>query len=161
MIRIGFGTDAHRFAHNRRLILGGVTIPFDMGLFGHSDADALSHAIADSLLGAAALGDIGSHFPDTDPAFQGISSLILLERVKKLLEDNGWEIGNIDSVLIIEKPRVTQYIDDMRTKIAGALGIDRSLVSIKATTTEGMGFMGRGEGVNAEAVSLLTGRVAG
>ena len=154
-MRIGIGYDAHRLVAGRSLVLGGVTIPYELGLAGHSDADVLCHALADALLGAAALGDIGKHFPDSDPSLSGISSLLLLSRVKQLLGRQGWRIVNVDSVIIAEKPRLAPYIEKMQAKVAAALGIQPAIVSIKATTTEGLGFCGAGQGIAAQAVSLI------
>lgn len=154
-MRIGTGFDTHKLAEERKLIIGGVEIPYEKGLLGHSDADVLLHAIIDALLGAAALGDIGSHFPDTDEAYKGISSIELLERTAKLLLENGHTVSNIDSTIIVQKPKMAPHIDAMRENIAGALGIDKSLVSVKAKTNEHMGFTGRGEGIEARAVALL------
>ena len=155
-MRIGTGYDVHRLVEGRRLILGGVDIPFEKGLLGHSDADVLVHAIMDALLGAAALGDIGLHFPDSDPAYKGADSLSLARRVSKILEENGWTIENVDSTVIAQAPRLRPYIDQMRANIAGALGIDVRKVSVKATTVEHLGFTGRGEGISAQAAALLT-----
>lgn len=155
MIRIGFGKDVHRLGEGRPLILGGVAVPFKKGLLGHSDADVVCHAIIDALLGAAALGDIGTHFPDSDDKYKNVSSLILLEDVRKLIESQDWEIGNIDCVVVIQEPKIVKYITDMRKNIADVLQIDMSAVSIKATTTEGMGFEGAGDGVTAESTALL------
>lgn len=155
-MRIGTGYDVHRLAEGRKLIIGGVDIPYEKGLLGHSDADVLLHAVMDALLGAAALGDIGSHFPDTDPAFQGISSVRLLERVGKILEKNCFLIENIDATIIAQAPKMRPHIDAMRQNIADALGLDVSLVSVKATTEEGLGFTGSMEGISAQAVCLLT-----
>ena len=154
-MRIGIGYDAHKFAENRKLILGGVDIPYEKGLLGVSDADVLLHAIMDALLGAAALGDIGKHFPPSDPKYLGISSIKLLNHVCKLLKENGFTVENIDSIVIAEKPHISKFIPEMRKNIAESLGIDISAVSVKATTTEGMGFEGRGEGIAAQAVCLL------
>jgi len=154
-VRIGIGYDAHRLVEGRKLIVGGVNIPFEKGLLGHSDADVLVHAINDALLGAAALGDIGRHFPDTDPKYKDISSLVLMKRVAELLKEEGFGIVNIDSVIIAEKPKFAPYIEKMRENIAFALNIQKEKVSIKATTTEGMGFEGRGEGISAKAVCLI------
>lgn len=154
-MRIGIGYDAHRLVEGRKLIVGGVNIPFEKGLLGHSDADVLVHAINDALLGAAALGDIGRHFPDTDPKYKDISSLVLMKRVAELLKEEGFGIVNIDSVIIAEKPKFAPYIEKMRENIAFALNIQKEKVSIKATTTEGMGFEGRGEGISAKAVCLI------
>jgi len=154
-MRIGTGYDAHRLKKGFKLILGGVNIEFERGLEGYSDADVLSHAIADAILGAAALGDIGMWFPDSDDKYKGISSMIILREVSGMMYKNGYEIENIDSVLILEKPKVAQYIDVMKENIGEALGIDKRKISIKATTTEGMGFEGKGEGISAYAVVLL------
>ena len=155
-MRIGMGYDVHRLVEGRPLVMGGVTIPYELGLLGHSDADVLLHAIADALLGAAALGDIGKHFPDTDPAYKGISSIILLERVGKLLEENMFFIENIDATIIAQAPKMRPYIDQMRENIANALGIDAGQVNVKATTEEGLGFTGEGKGISAQAVCMLT-----
>ena len=155
MIRIGHGYDVHRFAEKRKLILGGVEIPYEYGLLGHSDADVLAHAIMDALLGAAALGDIGKHFPDTDEAYSGADSMLLLRGVCRILAENGYEIGNIDSTVIAQKPKLRGYIDDMRAHIAQACGIDIDYVSVKATTEEKLGFTGRLEGISAHAVCLI------
>ena len=154
-MRIGIGYDAHRFTEGRPLILGGVDIPYEKGLEGHSDADVLAHAIADALLGALGLGDIGKHFPDTDPQYKGISSILLIEKVRDLIYYEGWIVSNVDTVLIMQKPKIASYIDQMRKIIAGALWIDVAQVSVKATTTEKMGFEGREEGISAQAVCLL------
>lgn len=156
--RIGYGYDVHRLVAGRRLVIGGVEIPHDLGLDGHSDADVLVHAIADALLGAAALGDIGVHFPNSDARYRGISSLLLLKEVALLLARSGYEVGNIDSTVILERPRIMPYAAAMRTNIAGALGISPDAVSVKATTGEGLGFTGRGEGAAAHAVALLFSR---
>lgn len=155
-MRIGMGYDVHRLAEGRELILGGVRIPYEKGLLGHSDADVLLHAIMDALLGAAALGDIGKHFPDTDPAYEGISSLKLLERVGELLEEHCFLIENIDATIIAQEPRMRPYIDAMREKIAAALKITTAQVSVKATTEEGLGFTGKKEGISSQAICLLT-----
>lgn len=155
-MRIGTGYDVHRLAQDRDLIMGGVKIPYEKGLLGHSDADVLLHAVMDALLGAAALGDIGQHFPDSDPAYQGISSLLLLEKVGGLLAEKGFVIENIDSTIIAQAPKMRPYINTMRDNIAKALGIGMDFVSVKATTEEGMGFTGTGEGISAQAVCLLT-----
>lgn len=154
-MRIGMGYDVHRLAENRKMIIGGVEIPYEKGLLGHSDADVLLHAIMDALLGAAALGDIGKHFPDTDPAYEGISSMKLLEKVGQLLEDNRYVIENIDATIIAQKPKMRPYIDIMRENIAGALGIDLSQVNVKATTEEGLGFTGALEGISSQAICML------
>lgn len=154
-MRIGLGFDAHRFAGGRPLVLGGVDIPYPRGLEGHSDADVLIHAIMDALLGGAALGDIGRHFPDTDLAYRGVSSLVLLGRVKELLRGRGFSPVNLDSVIIAQKPRVSPYIPAMEEAVARTLDMPPGCVNVKATTTEGMGFTGREEGISAAAVALL------
>lgn len=154
-MRIGMGYDVHRLVPDRDLIMGGVKIPYEKGLLGHSDADVLLHAISDALLGAAALGDIGKHFPDTDPKYKGISSLLLLEEVGKLLEENFYFIENIDATIIAQAPKMRPYIDEMRANIAKVLCIDISQVNVKATTEEGLGFTGTGEGISAQAICLL------
>jgi 2-C-methyl-D-erythritol 2,4-cyclodiphosphate synthase len=156
-IRVGFGYDVHPLIEGRKLILGGVNIPSDTGLLGHSDADVLLHAICDALLGAAALGDIGKHFPDTDETYRGISSSKLLKHVGILLQGNGYKISNIDSTIILEKPKISKYVDSMRKLIAKALLISHHQVSIKATTHEGLGAFGRGEGCAAYAVASIIG----
>ena len=155
MTRFGMGYDVHRLVEGRKLIIGGVEIPHTLGLLGHSDADVLLHAIADALLGAAALGDIGRHFPDTDPRYRDISSVRLLERVRAIGEEKGFQVHNIDATVILEKPRLAQYIDRMCLNIAKALNIAADLVSVKAKTNEGMGFAGRREGVAALAVATV------
>lgn len=155
-MRIGMGYDVHRLVEGRPLIMGGVAIPYELGLLGHSDADVLLHAIADALLGAAALGDIGKHFPDTDPQYKGISSLILLERVGGLLEENMFFIENIDATIIAQAPKMRPHIDQMRQNIANALKIDVEQVNVKATTEEGLGFTGEGKGISAQAICMLT-----
>lgn len=155
-MRIGMGYDVHKLVEGRDLIMGGVKIPYEKGLLGHSDADVLLHAISDALLGAAALGDIGKHFPDTDPAYKGISSLILLEHVGKLLEEEGFLIENIDATIIAQAPKMRPHIDTMRENIANALGIEVSQVNVKATTEEGLGFTGTGEGISSQAICMLT-----
>jgi 2-C-methyl-D-erythritol 2,4-cyclodiphosphate synthase len=157
-MRIGTGYDVHRFAEGRKLILGGVQIPYEKGLLGHSDADVIVHAIMDALLGAAALGDIGQHFPDSDPAYEGISSLLLLEKCGKLLAEKGYSVGNIDSIIIAQQPKMMPYLEQMRANIADALQIGIGQVSVKATTEEHLGFTGRGEGIAAQAVCLLDGK---
>ncbi len=154
-MRIGTGYDVHRLVEGRKLILGGVDIPYEKGLLGHSDADVLVHAIMDALLGAAALGDIGLHFPDSDPAYEGADSLSLAGHVSRILEDNGWIIENVDSTVIAQAPKLRPYIDQMRTNIARALRIDVTKVSVKATTEEHLGFTGRGEGIAAQAITIL------
>ncbi len=154
-MRIGHGYDVHRLVEGRDLVLGGVKIPYEKGLLGHSDADVLTHAVMDALLGAAALGDIGRHFPDTDEAYRGISSLKLAEAVARLLAQNGYHIGNIDATVIAEKPKLAPYLPDMRQNLAKALGIAVEDIHIKATTEEGLGFSGEGRGIAAHAVCLL------
>lgn len=158
-MRIGMGYDVHRLTANRDLILGGVKIPWELGLLGHSDADVLLHAIMDALLGAAALGDIGKHFPDSDPAYSGISSLVLLSHVKKLIDSSGYEVGNIDATIIAQKPKMAPHIPEMIRNVAETLEIPVSCVNIKATTEEGLGFTGRGEGIAAQAVCLLNNKM--
>lgn len=155
-MRIGMGYDVHRLAEDRALIIGGVEIPYEKGLLGHSDADVLLHAIMDALLGAAAMGDIGKHFPDTDPAYKGISSLVLLEKVGELLRENGFIIENIDATIIAQAPKMRPYIDSMRENIARVLEVDISCVNVKATTEEGLGFTGSGEGISSQAICMLT-----
>ena len=155
-MRIGMGYDVHRLTEGRKLIMGGVEIPYEKGLLGHSDADVLLHAIMDALLGAAALGDIGKHFPDTDPAYKGISSLKLLGEVGRLLEENFFFIENIDATIIAQAPKMRPHIDTMRENIANALGIAVEQVNVKATTEEGLGFTGSGEGISSQAICLLT-----
>lgn len=150
------GYDVHKLAENRKLIIGGVEIPYEKGLLGHSDADVLLHAIMDALLGAAALGDIGKHFPDTDEKYKGISSVKLLEHVGALLEENCFLIENIDATIIAQAPKMRPYIDTMRENIAKALGVDISQVNVKATTEEGLGFTGTGEGISSQAICMLT-----
>ena len=155
-MRVGMGYDVHKLTEGRDLILGGVNIPWEKGLLGHSDADVLIHAIMDALLGAAALGDIGKHFPDTDPAYKGISSVKLLVHVAGLLKENGYAVGNIDATIIAQAPKMRPYIDTMRENIAQALGISVEQVNVKATTEEGLGFTGSGEGISSQAICLLT-----
>ncbi|WP_456436090.1 2-C-methyl-D-erythritol 2,4-cyclodiphosphate synthase [Thermovibrio ammonificans] len=155
MFRVGIGYDAHRLESGYRLVLGGVEIPYHKGLKGHSDADVLVHAVCDAALGAAALGDIGEHFPDTDPKYRGISSLRLLEKVAQLLRLEGFTVVNVDTVVVAQAPKLKPYKQQMAENIARALGILPSQVSVKATTTEGMGFEGRGEGISAQAVVLI------
>lgn len=150
------GYDVHKLVEGRELIIGGVNIPYELGLLGHSDADVLLHAISDALLGAAALGDIGKHFPDTDPAYKGISSILLLEKVGKLLEEKLYFIENIDATIIAQAPKMRPHIDQMRENIAKALCINIEQVNIKATTEEGLGFTGEGKGISAQAICLLT-----
>lgn len=154
-MRIGHGYDVHRFSENRKLIIGGEEIDFELGLLGHSDADVLTHAVMDALLGAAALGDIGKLFPDSDPEFEGADSIALLSHVCKVLAQNGYSIGNIDSTVIAQKPKLAPHIENMRKNLAQACGIDISCVSVKATTEERLGFTGRLEGISAHAVCVL------
>lgn len=153
--RVGYGYDAHRFAPNRKLMLGGVDVPFEQGLDGHSDADVLVHAVCDALLGALALGDIGRHFPDTDPAYKGIDSLILLRKTGELLAKKGYRVGNIDVSLRMQKPKIAAYVPAMQKNLAKALRVETGQISVKATTTEKMGFEGQGEGASASAVALV------
>ena len=155
-MRVGMGYDVHKLTEGRKLILGGVEIPYEKGLLGHSDADVLLHAIMDALLGAASLGDIGKHFPDTDPAYKGISSIKLLEHVGKLLDDHMYVIENIDATIIAQRPKLASYRPQMEENIAEALHLDPSRVSVKATTEEGLGFTGSGEGIASQAITLLT-----
>lgn len=155
MYRVGHGFDAHRLVEGRRLVLGGVDIPFEKGLLGHSDADALIHAICDALLGATAMGDIGRMFPDTDERYRGISSLILLEHVAKEISSAGYRVSNIDTTVAAQAPRLAPHAELMRENIAKAVGVDISQVSVKATTTEKMGFTGRGDGIAAWAVAMI------
>lgn len=154
-MRVGTGYDVHKFSENRDLIIGGVNIPYTLGLLGHSDADVLLHAIMDALLGAAALGDIGKYFPDTDNKYKNISSLVLLKEVGSLLKERGYGIENIDSTIIAQRPKMASYIDTMRKNIADTLDIPIDSVGVKATTEEGLGFTGRGEGISAQAIALL------
>lgn len=155
-MRIGTGYDVHRLVEDRDLIVGGMKIPYGKGLLGHSDADVLLHAVMDALLGAAALGDIGLHFPDSNPAYKGISSMKLLEKVGEMLAEHGFLVENIDSTIIAQAPKMRPYINDMRENIARSLGLDAEHVNVKATTEEGLGFTGSGEGIAAQAVCLLT-----
>ena len=154
-MRVGLGYDVHKLVENRKLILGGVEIPYEKGLLGHSDADVLLHSIMDSLLGACALGDIGSHFPDTDSKFKGISSIKLLEEVNKLIIKSGYIINNIDSVVIAQKPKLFPYIENMRKNIANALSIDINQINVKATTEEGLGFTGSMLGISSQSISSV------
>ncbi len=154
-MRIGEGYDVHRLILGRKLILGGVDVPYDMGLDGHSDADVLTHAIMDSLLGAAALGDIGKLFPDNDDRFLGADSLGLLKEVVRVLDENGYEIVNVDSTVVAQRPKLSPYIDEMRERLANAAGVCKDIISIKATTEEKLGFTGRGEGIAARAICLI------
>lgn len=157
MTRFGMGYDVHQLVEGRRLIIGGVEIPFEKGLLGHSDADVLLHAIADALLGAAALGDIGKHFPDTDEQYRGISSIILLEHVGRLLLDKGYTVGNVDATIVAQRPKMLPYIDKMRENIAKALKTDLDRINIKATTEEHLGFTGAGQGISSYAVAGIEG----
>lgn len=154
-LRVGIGYDAHRFAQGRDLILGGVKVPYDAGLDGHSDADVLAHALIDALLGAARSQDIGYHFPDSDPAYKGVSSMILLEQAVKIVRDRGWRIVDADCVVLLEAPKVSGYRDEMRRELASRMDVSIDQIGLKATTTEKLGFVGRGEGVAAQAVVLL------
>jgi len=154
-MRVGIGYDVHRLVKDRDMIIGGVSIPYELGLDGHSDADVLLHAIMDAMLGAAALGDIGKHFPDTDPAYKGVSSMKLLEKVRDLVEEEGYFVGNIDATIIAQKPKMRPYIDEMRQNVAKALGVDLSCINIKATTEEGLGFTGKMEGISSQAICML------
>lgn len=155
MIRIGHGYDVHKFSENRKCIIGGVDIPFELGLLGHSDADVLLHAVCDALLGAAALGDIGKHFPDNDNAFKDIDSRVLLRKTVALLKEKGYKIGNIDATVIAQKPKMARHIDKMRQNIADDCGVKLDCVNVKATTEEGLGFTGRLEGISAHAVCVI------
>ena len=154
-LRVGHGYDVHRLVEGRALILGGVTVPFDRGLLGHSDADVLTHAVMDALLGAAALGDIGKLFPDSDAAYAGADSIALLERVTALLREHGWQVGNVDATVVAQAPKLAPYIPEMRRRLAKAMGLDVDCVSVKATTEERLGFTGSGEGMAAHAVALI------
>ena len=155
-MRVGMGYDVHRLTEDRELIIGGVKIPYEMGLLGHSDADVLLHAIMDAKLGGAALGDIGSHFPDTDERFKDADSMELLRRVGDMIEEEHYIIENIDATIIAQRPKMRPYIEQMRINIAGALGIEVTQVNIKATTEEGLGFTGNGEGISSQAVCMLS-----
>jgi 2-C-methyl-D-erythritol 2,4-cyclodiphosphate synthase len=155
MMRVGTGYDVHRLVEGRKLMIGGVDIPHDKGLLGHSDADVLLHAICDALLGAAGLGDIGRHFPDTTPKYEGISSLTLLQEVVRLLAEAGFRVNNIDSTIVAQKPKMAPHIPEMIANIAAAAGVGRASVNVKATTTEGLGFVGRGEGMAAYAAGTI------
>jgi 2-C-methyl-D-erythritol 2,4-cyclodiphosphate synthase len=154
-MKVGFGYDSHRLVEGRSLILGGIEIPFEKGLIGHSDADVLTHAVCDAILGALACGDIGKHFPDTDPLYKNISSLKLLSRIRTLMEEKQYEVNNVDSTVVLEKPKLMGYTHEMALNISGVLNISVNRVNIKAKTNEGMGFIGRGEGVAAFAVVLI------
>lgn len=158
-MRIGHGYDVHRLTENRKLILGGVEIPYEKGLLGHSDADVLVHAVMDSLLGALALGDIGKHFPDTDPKYKGADSIELLRHVAGLISEQGYTLGNLDATVIAQAPKLASYIEQMRKNIAAAIGCDISQVNVKATTEEKLGFTGDGSGISAHCVALLTEKV--
>jgi len=154
-LRVGIGYDVHSLAAGRRLVLGGIEIPYERGLSGWSDADVLTHAVTDALLGAAALGDIGCHFPPGEPQYEGISSLKLLAKVKDLLDEKGWQVNNIDTTIIAERPKLSGHIDSMREKLCRALGIEIEKVSVKASTSDGLGFAGRGEGIAALAIAAI------
>lgn len=154
-LRVGHGYDVHRLVEGRALILGGVTVPFDRGLLGHSDADVLTHAVMDALLGAAALGDIGKLFPDSDAAYAGADSIALLRRVTALLREHGWQVGNVDATVVAQAPKLAPYIPEMRRHLAETMGLDVDCVSVKATTEERLGFTGSGEGMAAHAVALI------
>lgn len=154
-MRVGMGYDVHKLVEGRKLILGGVEIPYEKGLLGHSDADVLLHAVMDALLGAAALGDIGKHFPDTDEAYKGVSSMKLLEKVGELVEQELYVISNIDATIIAQRPKMAPYIDRMRQNVADVLHINKNQVNIKATTEEGLGFTGSGEGISSQAIACL------
>ena len=155
MMRVGHGYDVHRLVAGRKLILGGVDIPWEMGLLGHSDADVLVHAVMDALLGAAGLWDIGHAFPDNDPAYEGIDSMLLLARVRDMLEEKGYTVGNVDATILAQRPKLAPHIPQMRRNIAQVLGVEEDCINVKATTEEGLGFTGSGEGMAAHAVSLL------
>ena len=154
-MRIGHGYDVHKLVEGRKLILGGVEVPFEKGLLGHSDADVLTHAVMDALLGAAGLGDIGRHFPDSDPAYAGADSLVLLDHVVALLGEKGWQVGNVDATILAQRPKLALHIPAMRANLARVLRGDPGRVNVKATTEEGLGFTGAGEGMAAHAVCLL------
>ncbi len=154
-MRFGIGYDVHRLVTGRELVLGGVSVPFEKGLEGHSDADVLAHAIMDALLGAAGQGDIGRHFPDTDVKYKGISSLVLLERVIEIVSESGFQVNNVDSIIVAQRPKLAPYINEMAENLAGAMGVSVSAVNVKATTTEGLGFVGSEEGIAAHAVAGL------
>ncbi|MCD8211500.1 MAG: 2-C-methyl-D-erythritol 2,4-cyclodiphosphate synthase [Oscillospiraceae bacterium] len=154
-MRIGQGYDVHRLVQDRELILGGVHVPFELGLLGHSDADVLTHAVMDALLGAAGLGDIGQHFPDDDPAYEGADSLILLKSVTDMITEAGWRVGNVDATVIAQRPKLAPYLPEMTENISRAMGVPVSAVNLKATTEEKLGFTGSGQGMAAQAVALL------
>lgn len=155
MMRVGHGYDVHRLVGGRKLILGGVDIPWEMGLLGHSDADVLVHAVMDALLGAAGLWDIGHAFPDNDPAYEGIDSMVLLARVREMLEEKGYTVGNVDATILAQRPKLAGHIPQMRRNIAQVLGVEEDCINVKATNEEGLGFTGAGEGMAAHAVALL------
>lgn len=155
MVRAGIGYDVHKLVEGRKLILGGVEIPYEKGLLGHSDADVMLHALTDALLGAAALGDIGLHFPDTDPAYEGADSLMLLKKACGMLTDKGYRINNVDVTIIAQRPKLRPYIPKMQENIAGVLGIPVDRVNVKATTEEGLGFTGSGEGISSQAIAVI------
>lgn len=161
MYRVGHGYDVHKLTNNRKLILGGVEIPYEKGLLGHSDADVLVHAVCDALLGAAALGDIGKHFPDTDAQYKNADSIVLLKHVCKLLSDYNFRICNIDATVIAQRPKIAKYIENMRENIAGACNIEISQVSVKATTEEGLGFTGAGDGIASHCVTMICKHING
>lgn len=154
-MRVGLGYDVHQLVDDRKLIIGGVELPYEKGLLGHSDADVLIHAIMDALIGAMGLGDIGKHFPDTDPAYKGANSLRLLEEVRRLMSKEGYVLGNLDATIIAQRPKMSPYIDMMASNIASALGCEVRQVNIKATTEEGLGFTGDGSGISAQAICLI------
>lgn len=154
-MRVGIGYDVHRLVEDKPLIIGGVTIPYELGLLGHSDADVLLHAITDAILGAAALGDIGKHFPDTDPKYKGADSLVLLEESVRLVREAGFNVVNIDATIIAQQPKMRPYIEDMRTNVAKAVDLDVSCINIKATTEEGLGFTGTGQGISSQAICMI------
>ena len=154
-LRIGHGYDVHRLTEGRKLILGGVEIPYEKGLLGHSDADVLVHAVMDALLGAAGLGDIGRHFPDSDPAYAGADSLVLLDHVVALLNEKGWQVGNVDATILAQRPKLAPHIDQMRDNLARHMNVTAEQVNVKATTEEGLGFTGDGSGMAAHAVALI------
>ena len=154
-VRVGHGYDVHRLTSGRKLILGGQEIPFELGLLGHSDADVLTHAVMDALLGAAGLGDIGCHFPDTDPAYEGADSIKLLEHLTARLKEQGWQVGNVDATILAQRPKLAPYIPEMGRCLAAAMGVERDQVNVKATTEEKLGFTGAGEGMAAHAVALI------
>lgn len=155
MYKIGYGFDAHRFSTDSKLIIGGVELPFELGLKGHSDADVLSHALCDALLGALGEGDIGTYFPDTDPRYKGMSSLVFLKETVALLKDRGFEIENLDSVIVCEKPKIAPHIEQIKAALSEVLGISSKSLGVKATTTDQMGFTGKGEGIASHAVALI------